>query len=438
MAPDTSPAGATPTMSDTAGAPGRGEVGIRLRLTNRLGNEPELVRRLSGPLLRIRPNLTVGGRARVTRHEDVREVLERDEDFTVAEVMGASIVRVNGPFILGMDRSPLYLKERDILECAVHPGDPQRIGDVVRTVAADLIDAARPAGRLDVVQGFARPAAARLVADYFGVPGPDEATMLRWMRDLSYETFCNATGDPVVQRAGEAAGDALRRHLDDLIAARRSQLATGGAVPDDFLTRLVLMQDDPETRLSDEGVRRNLGGVIVAAVETTSKAVANAAEQLLRRPAVLAGARAAALAGDVDTVGRYAFEALRFNPIRPVLVRHAARDAVLAAGTRREHRIRAGCTVYAAVLPAMFDPGALRRPSEFRTDRPASAYLHFGAGLHRCFGRYLNLVQIPELLAALLRLGDLSAADGDGPTIGYDGPFPDRFPVTFSSEVGAA
>jgi cytochrome P450 len=104
-------------------------------------------------------------------------------------------------------------------------------------------------------------------------------------------------------------------------------------------------------------------------------------------------------------VGRYAFEALRFNPINPVLSRHAARTSVLATGTARKRVIPAGCTVYAAILPAMFDPSVFPHAGELRVDRPASAYLHFGHGLHRCFGRFVNLIQIPSW--------DALASDGD-------------------------
>ena len=425
------PAGAATVRPGAAppSGPGRADVGLVGRLAARLINAAGPIRAVSRPLLAVKPTLRIGRRVVVLRHADVVEVLERDGELTVAELTAAPMARVNGPFILGMDRSPLYDRERAILQAAVHPEDPERIRATVRRHADELLAPARATGRLDVVQGYARPAAVRLVADYLGVPGPDEATMARWMRDMFYETFLNVGDDPAVRRAGVAAGDQLHAYADALIARRRAQVEAGEPAPDDVLTRLVRLQGDEATRLADEGVRRNIGGVIVGAVDTTSKAVTHAVDQLLRRPDALAGARAAALAGDVEAVGRHAFEALRFSPINPVLARHGARDVVLAAGTRRQRHVPAGSTVYAAVLPAMFDPAAFPRPSAFRTDRPAHAYLHFGAGLHTCFGRYVNAVQIPELVAALVRQDGLRAARDERPRIRYDGPFPDRFVV---------
>ena len=398
-----------------------------------LADNGPVLRRLAWPFLRLMPTVAVGNLVIVTRHADVVEVLTRDEDFTVAEVNAVPMDRVNGPFVLGMDRSEQCLRERSILQRCVHDGDTERIRSFVAAIAASLVERARPAGRIDVVQDLARPAAARLVAAYFGVAGPDEATLQRWMRTLFHEAFLNGGGAPEVRRAAEVSAAELHAFTDELIATRQAQIRAGERTPDDFLTRLVRLQGDEATRLSDEGVRRNVGGVIVGAVETTSKAVAHATEQLLRHRDAFQKAQAAARAGDVETVRGYAFDALRFNPINPVLARYAARPAVLGAGTRRERRIPEGRKVFAAVLPAMFDPRAFPSPGQLRADRPASSYLHFGHGLHACFGRYVNQVQIPELVAALLRLDGLRPADGDDGVMLYDGPFPDRYLLAFEA-----
>lgn len=50
--------------------------------------------------------------------------------------------RVNGPFILGMDRGAQYERENAILHRCVHPGDLDRIRQLVRDAATELIDVA--------------------------------------------------------------------------------------------------------------------------------------------------------------------------------------------------------------------------------------------------------------------------------------------------------
>ncbi|SNS21098.1 hypothetical protein SAMN06893096_102521 [Geodermatophilus pulveris] len=95
-------------------------------LAVRLANNAALLR-LAGRLLSsFLPVLAVGRVVLVSRHADVVDVLERDGESTIAEVNAVTMDRVNGPFVLGMDRSERYARERSILEHCVHPGDPAR------------------------------------------------------------------------------------------------------------------------------------------------------------------------------------------------------------------------------------------------------------------------------------------------------------------------
>lgn len=383
-------------------------------------NNADLLRRLLRPVQRLQPILAVGGRVVVTRHDDVCEVLSRDEDFTVSEVNGPALDRLNGPFLLGLDRSPLYLREKEVLRRAVYPDDLEGLRAAVRRAARQAVAGGRELGRLDVVQELARPLTYRLAASYFGLPGPDQATMLRWMQAIFRAVFLDF-GAPGVQREGAQAAAELHAHVDELIARRQAEITAGQSSPDDVLTRLVRMQSDPETRMSDEGLRRQLTGVAVAAFET-QKAVAHAVEELLRRPDTLAAATAAAKEGDMAGVAAFTFEALRFRPPNPFVVRHVARPVVLAAGTSRRRRIPAGRSVVVALVAAMFDPSAVDDPTAFRTDRPAAAQLVFGHGLHSCFGEVINRMHIPEIVAALLEAGPLTRAPERG-RLSYDGPF---------------
>jgi cytochrome P450/glutathione S-transferase len=397
-------------------------------LLNRL-TSPSLLRPVCKLLRRFAPILIIGKRAIVTRHDDVLEVLTRDTDFTIAEVNEQLINALNGPFILGMDRSPQYEREEAALREAVRRSDLDGIRSFVARSAGELVEAARPRGRIDVVGGLARVVPVRLVGSYFGIPAPDEPTMMRWMRDVFHGIFANPLADSRVHADALRSGAELRQHMDGVIEHRRNQAGTPGQ-PDDVLGRLLALRDNGHLWLDNDAVRRNLNGVIVGAVETTSKFVTLAIDELLRRPDALAGARAAAQAGDIEAVRRYAFEAVRFNPHHPAQARYCGRAAEIAAQTPRAKRIPADTFVFAATLSAMFDPEKFSNPDEFRADREVE-YLHFGYGLHRCFGRAINGVQIPELLAALLRLPGLRRASGGAGRVVNDGPFPERLILEF-------
>jgi cytochrome P450 len=355
-----------------------------------------------------------------------------------------------------------------VLHQAVHRDDLPAIREFVAQAAAELVEAARPRGRIDVVNGLARVVPVRLVAAYFGMPGPNDPTMMRWMRDVFHFIFANLTNAPSVLEDALHSSAELRRHMDAQIAFRKSTLtkrnqkgvildrllAVGDENSslransqvlqidsstqanadgnDDVLGRLLALQDSTRPWLDDNAVRRNLGGVIVGAVDTTSKFVTLAIDELLRRPKALAGARKAALDGDIEAVRRYAWEAVRFNPHHPLQARFCPMDARIAAGQPRSETIPAGSSVYAATLSAMFDPVVFTNPGEFSANRTAE-YLHFGYGMHACLGRYINSVQIPELVAALLRLPNLRRAAGSAGRILYDGPFPNRLVLEFDA-----
>jgi cytochrome P450 len=183
--------------------------------------------------------------------------------------------------------------------------------------------------------------------------------------------------------------------------------------------------------LDDDAVRRNINGLIVGALELTSKAVTHVIDELLRRPADLETVRRAALSDDLDGVRHSAWEMLRFRPHGPILKRACPADVTL--GPRRRP-VRAGSVVLVSTLSAMFDPAAFPDPRHVRLDRPIDSYLHFGAGLHACFGRHINAVTVPEMVAALVRLPGLRRAPGAAGRLVYDGPFPDRLLADFEPE----
>ncbi len=368
--------------------------------------------------------LRIGTTVVVTRHADVVEVLDRDTEFTIAELNGPRMRRWNGDFVLGMDGGPTYEREVAALRRAA-PADLAAVASFVADAAAALVDAARPAGRIDVVGGLCRVVPTRVVATFYGVPGPDEATTMRWMRALFDAVFLDDSRR--ARKVAQLTVAEQRPYMETLIAERRSALAAGHDVGDDMLSRLVAM-GATEAWLDDDAVRRNINGVIVGALETTAKAAALAIDELLRRPTALATARAAALSGDVDVVRGHVWEALRFLPHTPLLERHTARATTVG---RRHRTVPAGATVLVFTSSAMFDGAAFPEPDRFRADRPLDRYLHFGQGLHTCFGLAVNRVQIPELVAAVLRLPGVRRAPGGEGRLRWDGPFPDRLVVEF-------
>ncbi len=425
---------AAPTATPVRPAPqppspnSQGGMGIRIKrwifytLTGR-----KVLRAVFAVLRRHAPLLKVGGRVVVSRHADVVEVLNRDEDFTISQVNGPSIDRINGPFILAMDRGPEYDRDHAALRACARREDAERIRQMAREACARAIDAARAQHRIEAVQRLTREVPAEMVARYFGFPGPDRPTQERWLRNLFQDAFANPLDDPFVRQAAIQSAAELKAWVLPKIARRR---AAGTAGDDDVMGRMIALQP-AHPYADDDWVRRNLAGLVVGAVDTISRFSILAVDELLRRPRELEGARAAAHASDLDRVRQYAWEAVRFNPHTPLMARRCSVDATVAAGTPRARKIAAGTSIAIGTLSAMFDPDGFPDPKRFRIDRDVRSYLHFGWGMHQCFGLGINMVVIPEIVASLLRLPGLRRAPGRAGQVALDGPFPDRLVLEF-------
>jgi len=359
--------------------------------------------------------------------EDVKEVLGDSERFT-AGLYGPKMEAVTGPFILGVDDTPLYHHDHDALDRAIRREDLPGIADMTLAKARELVAAA--GDEIDVVSQLADPVLIHVIDEYFGTPGPDAETQARWARDIFWELFINVNNLAETRERAHADAAQWREHLDGLVDARKAAIEAGEDVPDDVLTRLLRFQGEGEPSFFDISIRHNLLGLIVGWIPTVSNSLARAVNTLLERDDELEGAQAAARAGDRELVGQYVWEALRFSPQNFALLRYVPDETTIAAGTDRETTVPAGSTVFAATLSAMHDERVIDDPDEFKVDRPWSDYMLFGFGLHTCYGQQIVRHQLPAMMMALLE-GRTIKREG---RLKWDGPFPSSMAVEFDDD----
>jgi glutathione S-transferase len=82
----------------------------------------------------------------------------------------------------------------------------------------------------------------------------------------------------------------------------------------------------------------------------------------------------------------------------------------------------------------MFDERAVHAPREFRVDRPSTDYLHFGHGLHTCFGLEINRVHLAALATALLEGPPVTRAPERAGRLRWGGPYPVGLVVSLSQQ----
>lgn len=370
----------------------------------------------------IAPVLNVGSRTFLFRDADIREVLERDKEFTLRQINFENINRHIGPFILGMDDGETYQKDTQVLRSVVRRDDSKRIREFVRRTSDELLDGV--SGEFDMVSDFTRLLPLKMVGDYFGVPGPNAADMYRWNRTLFWDVFLELGDNPELRARANKCAEEMAAYLDGLIAELKSVLNGGGRLADNLLTRLLALQQSTHKELSDAWIRGNLSGIFLGALEPTNKSVVNILGQLVHRPKVFEAAQKAAMENDMKKVAGYAWEALRFHPNAPALIRYAEKEQKIGGGDRKERTIRAGKSLFLMTLSAMFDARAVEQPKKFDSNRPFSTYLYFGHGLHTCYGNHVNFVAIPEMVAAVLRRPGLKPLGGK---VIPEGPFADKW-----------
>jgi cytochrome P450 len=379
------------------------------------------------------PNLRVGrkliaayentGTAIVTRRSEVTEVLSREADFAVVYEPRMRAITAGQNFFLGMQDSAEYQRDTSLMRLAARRDDVARLVLPVARAESEAI-VAGAGGAVDVPAELTRRVPARIVMRYFGLPHGDENALIEQATLMFWFLFADLKGEESVSRLALEAAAASRAWIDGAIAARRAAPTSD----EDVLNRCIALGMD------DLAIRNNLIGLVIGLVPTLSKAAVHALNEVLNRPDALAMAQAAARANDDAKLAACVFEALRFDPVNPIIYRVATRDTEIARGTRRALRIPKGSMVLAANLSSMFDPLAMESPGAFRTDRPWGDYMLWGYGMHTCFGAQINHAVVPAMLKPLLAREGLRRAEGAKGQVDNGGtPFPRHLGVVFGA-----
>lgn len=381
-------------------------------------------------LRRARPIARYKSYTLVTRYDDVREVFLADSDFPVPYAEKLDVIMGGQPFFLGMGDTPDYRRDTGAMRGVVRVADiDPRLTQATTARAEALVEAAlaEADGRIEVVDQLARNVTFDVLCPYFGITDTPDAALRVWATRLFEFQFADPSGERALRTEVDVMAPALRAHVDGLMAARRE----AGAGPDDVLGRCLAAQAQGTDGFSDAQIRSALIGFLVGGVPQPPMVVPQALEQLLRRPDALAGAQKAARDGDDVLLAGFIFEALRFDPLAPALFRETARDHVVAAGTRRQTTIPQGTTMLVSFASAMMDPRRIQDPGTFQPRRPASDFMHFGQGLHTCFGLAINHALLPLMLKPLLKRANLRRDPGPDGRLVKRGAFADSLWVLF-------
>jgi cytochrome P450 len=395
-------------------------------------------------LRRVRPVAIFGASLVVTKAADVREVLDRFDDFTLGDFIDPGMPW--GSFLMTVDWRDQHAQERQLLESVVNPTtDVQKIRTIVAARCRQINTAS---GEIDVVSQLFEPAVVDIAEEYFGVaPLNGNNGMAHVMRDLASIIMVNP---PLGSVPWARSRDSIARITTHLVGLLSPSAATTAVPVDDLLTRLVkrLRVVPMPGWFHEDWIRRYLTGLLATGTATIVRAGAHAVDQLLAHPAALEKAQALAAQLEKEEVEElanrknravelrcalrhYIYEALRFRPMLPLLIRDTPRETVIAFATKRARLVPAGTRVIAPPLAAMFDPEVFSMPWHFQSSRQLDQYLHFGCGARHCFGKYIADTALMEIIRSLLVLPGLARAAGAKGRVAYEGPVASALFVTF-------
>jgi cytochrome P450 len=270
----------------------------------------------------------------------------------------------------------------------------------IRTLAEELVAKHKGKGPFSFLDEIASQIPARMIARILGVPQEDLPRFLGWVYDTARAIgFYPEEMRPRI----EASMVQFNAYVAELLAARRAH------PQEDFLTDYVRATAEDGV-LSEDEIRTQIMGLILAGSDTTRTSLCATLSQLLQHPE-----QWRAFCADPDGMKKQVVsEGLRFDPAVSGLPRILKNDMELDG-----HALPAGSIVVLSFLTALRDPEVYARPDEFditRTDHPRW-HLVFGAGPHRCLGEALARAELEETLAVIAREAPNTKLVGDPPRI---------------------
>ena len=312
---------------------------------------------------------------RVTRHADCVRML-REVKAGVRRTDGRRFDEAAvptgrpGQFMLQRD-PPDHTRLRKLVSRAFTPRAVERLRPRIAEIARVRMDEACQRGELDAIRDLALPVPSLMICEMMGVPASDRERFTQWTAESTH-VLAALTSPPDVVARGVAAGDALARYFEELIAERRR------APREDLLSELIRAEQAGD-RLSAEELVSQCAGLLIAGFETTIGLIGNGILALVRHPAQLARLQAAPA-----LLPRAVEECLRYDGPIVLTVRITHEDALVGG-----EKIPTDSPVFVMVGAANRDPAAFADPERFDVGRDPNPHLAFGGGTHFCLGAHL-------------------------------------------------
>jgi cytochrome P450 len=362
-----------------------------MTLTERIAFDPRAPEFLENPYpvyARLRADeplyRTPAGDVWLTRYADVQLALTDRRFGKSAPAYAARSAALGGkpvPPSMLFQNPPDHARLRALVTGAFTPRIVELLRPRIAAMAEDLLE--RAGTDFDLVEKFAFPLPAMVIAELLGVPVEEHARFQTWTADVAGAV--DSTADDAARQRGANAREQMADYFAALVAERSRHPRA------DIISRLAAVHESGD-RLSLGELVSMCALLLAAGHETTVSLIANGV-------ATLAGRRDewTRLRNEQDRIPGAVEELLRYESPLQLMDRVALENVVIDG-----HPLQRGQRVIAAIGAANRDASVFGEPDRFDPGREPNPHLAFGHGIHFCLGAPLARMAGQLALAALL------------------------------------
>ncbi|MCJ7670482.1 MAG: cytochrome P450 [Acidimicrobiia bacterium] len=298
------------------------------------------------------------------------------------------------PSIIGLD-DPLHTERRRLVTRRFTPRAVTHHEDLVRSVAAGLVDAVASDGHAEVVSQLAAPLPARMIGHLLGFPDD------RWpeLVHFSATTIAMGGGPRYATDEGIMAAVEYWQAAVEIANERR------GCPVDDLLS-VWTQAEVGGCPLSDDDIASDALLLLDGGAETTRTVIANGIDALIAHPE-----QRARLRREPERIVIAVEELIRWTTPVLNMCRVVTRDTEVAGV-----EVLAGQQVVLMYGSANRDESVFTEPQRFDVTRDPNPHISFGFGTHFCLGASLARLELRIMFEELIsKLDDWAWADKVGP-----------------------
>lgn len=332
----------------------------------------------------------------LTRYKDVLNAL-RDPHFTAARFafdtsgFPAEFQQAIEPPIRALTRQMLFLdppdhtRLRGLVSKAFTPRVVEAIRPHIQQLVDQLLDTMQAEDHIDLIEHFAYPLPAIVIAELLGVPPEDRERFIIWSGDFG----------ALLEATDISADDAIRGlyGVNEFIQYFRQLIAQRAQTPREDLLQALINAHEGQDKLSEDELLGNCVLLLAAGHGTTTHLIGNGFLALAHHPEQFAW-----LKEHPEQASLAIMELLRYDG--PVQATSRVATADMQIGDKH---ITAGQNVIMCLGAASHDPEQFYDPDNLHLDRKENHHLAFGQGIHYCLGAPLARLEAEIAFASLAR-----------------------------------